>query len=104
MRLSFLQFKVKRLFLCDFLHQLLDLEVLHLKLSFFDSSLCPLSLVLNQTRTLNQLYVLAVVVFLLLKIVDLGDEGNVLLHKAFVCFFVLIVRLCLRSTQMINVL
>jgi hypothetical protein len=104
LRLTLFELDVFGLLLSNFFQELLNLVVLHLKLTLFNGGLCPLSLGLDLVSRLNHLDVFLVVVLLLLEIIDLFNEFNILLHEALVYFLVRLVSLGQRTSQVVNIL
>lgn len=102
--LALFQLHVESLSLSDLLLQLLDLVVLHLELTLLIGGLLPLSLALNLVGRLNELDVLFEVVLVLLKVVDLLQKFNIVLHEALVVLVVGVVTLLDRQLQVSNTL
>ena len=93
LRLTLFELDVDGLLLSNFLQELLNLVVLHLKLTLFNGGLGPLGLRLDLVSRLDHLDVFLVVVLLLFQVVDLFNQFNVLLHKSLIDFFVRLVSL-----------
>lgn len=101
--LPFLQLHVEGLFLGNCFEELIDLHILHLKLTLLKSSLGPLGLALDLGGGHDEFDVLFVVVEFLFQIVDLLNKLDVLLHETLVHFFMGLVGLCLGVTQVVNI-